>query len=110
MIKIYKNIFKKTSFKFNCSPAEMVFRAQQNEMNDFFSLSKSPNRIIKIRNFTLVLSKAGLWIRIRIRIGSKFRDFVDPDPDPGARKLRNFSGKMQFLVIFIKNIFTTEKL
>jgi hypothetical protein len=23
-----------------------------------------------------------------------------PDPDPGARKLRNFSGKMHFLVIF----------
>jgi hypothetical protein len=38
------------------------------------------------------------WIRIqrlvwiRIRIGN-------PDPDPGARKLRNFSGKMHFLVI-----------
>jgi hypothetical protein len=31
--------------------------------------------------------KTGLWIRI----GSGFRDFVDPDP--GARKLRNFSGK-----------------
>jgi hypothetical protein len=25
---------------------------------------------------------AGLWIRIRIRIGSGFRSFVDPDPDP----------------------------
>jgi hypothetical protein len=37
----------------------------------------------------------GLWIRI----GSGFREFVDPDPDPGARKLRNFSGKMHFLVI-----------
>jgi hypothetical protein len=24
---------------------------------------------------------------------------VDPDPDPGARKLRNFNGKMHFLVI-----------
>jgi hypothetical protein len=23
-----------------------------------------------------------------------------PDPDPGARKLRNFCGKMHFLVIF----------
>jgi hypothetical protein len=31
-----------------------------------------------------------------------------PDPDPGARKLRNFSGKMPFLVIFNKN-FTTKK-
>jgi hypothetical protein len=25
-----------------------------------------------------------------------------PDPDPGARKLRNFSGKMHFLVFFKK--------
>jgi hypothetical protein len=32
-----------------------------------------------------------VWIRIRIG---------NPDPDPGARKLRNFSGKMHFLVIF----------
>jgi hypothetical protein len=39
-----------------------------------------------------------LLIRIRIR-----------NPDPGARKLRNFSGKMQFLVIFYKN-FTTIKI
>jgi hypothetical protein len=30
------------------------------------------------------------------------------DPDPGARKLRNFSGKMHFLVIF-KKFFTTKK-
>jgi hypothetical protein len=38
--------------------------------------------------------------------GSGFSDFVDPDPignpdpdtDPGARKRRNFSGKMHFLV------------
>jgi hypothetical protein len=36
--------------------------------------------------------QAGLWIRI-------------PDPDPGARKLRNFSGKMHFLV-FKKKITT----
>jgi hypothetical protein len=48
--------------------------------------------------------KTRLWIRIRI--GSGFSDFVDPDPywgirnpDPGARKLRKFSGKMHFLVI-----------
>jgi hypothetical protein len=40
----------------------------------------------------------GLWIRIRI--GSGFSDFVDPDP--GARKLRNISVKMHFLVIFKK--------
>jgi hypothetical protein len=32
-----------------------------------------------------------LWIRIRIG---------NPDPDPGARKWRNFGGKMHFLVIF----------
>jgi hypothetical protein len=36
-----------------------------------------------------------LWIRIRIRI-----HIGNPDPDSGARKLRNFSGKMHFLVIF----------
>jgi hypothetical protein len=32
-----------------------------------------------------------LWIRI-------------PDLDPGARKLRNFSGKVPFLAIFKKNL------
>jgi hypothetical protein len=36
-----------------------------------------------------------VWIRIRIRIGN-------PDLDPGARKLRNFSEKMNFLVILKK--------
>jgi hypothetical protein len=41
-----------------------------------------------------------LWIRICIG---------NPDPDPGARKLRNFIRKMHFLVILKKN-FTTEKL
>jgi hypothetical protein len=58
-----------------------------------------------------------LWIRIRI--GSGFSDFVDPDPywesgsriripdpDPGARKLRNISVKMHFLVILKKIIST----
>jgi hypothetical protein len=49
-------------------------------------------------------SQAGLWIRI----GSGFSDFVDPYWDPGVRKLRNFSGKLHFLVIFNKN-FTTKK-
>jgi hypothetical protein len=40
-----------------------------------------------------------LWIRIRIG-----------NPDPGARKLRNFSGKMHFLVTGIKKKkFTTKK-
>jgi hypothetical protein len=38
---------------------------------------------------------AALWIRIRIG---------NPDPDPGARKLRNFSGKMHLLVILYKTI------
>jgi hypothetical protein len=37
------------------------------------------------------------WIRFHIG-----------NPDPRARKLRNFSGKMHFLVIFYKN-FTTNK-
>jgi hypothetical protein len=40
-----------------------------------------------------------VWIRIRIG---------NPDPDPGARKLRSFSGKNALLVIFNKN-FTTKK-
>jgi hypothetical protein len=48
------------------------------------------------------------WLWIRIRIGSGFSDFVDPDLDPGARKLRNISVKMHFLVIFKKS-FTTIK-
>jgi hypothetical protein len=41
--------------------------------------------------------------------GSGFSDFVDPDPYwesgfriQGARKVRNFIGKMHFLVIFLK--------
>jgi hypothetical protein len=38
-----------------------------------------------------------LWIRIRIK-----------NPDPGARKLRNFAGKMHFLILFKTN-FTTKK-
>jgi hypothetical protein len=38
-----------------------------------------------------------LWIRIRIG-----------NPDPGARKWRNFSGKRHFLVMFLKK-FTTKK-
>jgi hypothetical protein len=42
--------------------------------------------------------------------GSGFNDFVDPDPywesRSGSRgkKIRNFSGKMHFLVIFKKNL------
>jgi hypothetical protein len=34
-----------------------------------------------------------LWIRIRIG---------NPDPDPGARKLRNFSGKNALFSYFLK--------
>jgi hypothetical protein len=41
-----------------------------------------------------------LWIRIRIG---------NPDPDAGARKLRNFSGKMHFLVIFFLTKFLPLK-
>jgi hypothetical protein len=37
----------------------------------------------------------GLWIQIRI--GSGFNDFVDPDPDPWARKMKK---KMRFLLTF----------
>jgi hypothetical protein len=71
------------------------------------------------------------WIRLLILLYSKPVPYqenrvVDPDwiriqrlcgsgsvlgiriPDPGVRKLRNFSGKMHFLVIFNKN-FTTKK-
>jgi hypothetical protein len=53
--------------------------------------------------------KAGLWIWIRI--GSGFSGFMDPDPYwgsgsririQGQENLRNFSGKMHFLVIFEK--------
>jgi hypothetical protein len=53
------------------------------------------------------LSNTGSLIS-RIRIGSGFSDFVDPirignlDPDPGARKSRNFMGKMHILVILKK--------
>jgi hypothetical protein len=41
------------------------------------------------------------WIRIQRLCGSgSVFGIRIPDPDPGARKLRNFSGKMHFLVIF----------
>jgi hypothetical protein len=43
---------------------------------------------------------AGLWIRIRI--GSGFRDFVDPDPDPGAR---NVSGKNALFSYFLTKFY-----
>jgi hypothetical protein len=41
----------------------------------------------------LDLDSVTSWIRIRIG-----------NPDPGARKLRNFSGKMHLLVIFFLNL------
>jgi hypothetical protein len=40
-----------------------------------------------------------LWIRIRIG---------NPDPYPGARKLKNFSGKMHFL-LFLKKILPLKR-
>jgi hypothetical protein len=43
------------------------------------------------------------WIRIQRLCGSgSIFGIRIPDPDPGARKLRNFSGKTPFLVIFLK--------
>jgi hypothetical protein len=47
------------------------------------------------------------WIRIQRLFGSGSVLGIRI-PDPGARKWRNFSGKMHFLVIFNKNV-TTEK-
>jgi hypothetical protein len=35
----------------------------------------------------------GLWIRIRIRIGSGFNDFVDPDTDPHRESGSRIRGK-----------------
>jgi hypothetical protein len=44
---------------------------------------------------------------IHIRIGSGFRDFVDPDPYPGARKLRKERGQdplyYMYLTVFVRN-------
>jgi hypothetical protein len=51
----------------------------------------------------------GLWIRIRI--GSGFSDFVDPDPywESGSgskgKKLRNFSGKNALFGYFLKKFY-----
>jgi hypothetical protein len=54
--------------------------------------------------------KPGLWIRIRI--GSGFRDFVDPDPywESGSRgkKIRKFQWKNE-LFRYLKKKFTTRK-
>jgi hypothetical protein len=50
----------------------------------------------------------GLWIRIRIRIGSKFSDFVDPDPywESGSRgkKINKFQWKTVLFSYFFKKI------
>jgi hypothetical protein len=62
-----------------------------------------PFRDLKESLQELPVITAGLWIRI----GSGFRDFVDPDP--GARKQRNFSGK-NALFSYLKKNFTTEKI
>jgi hypothetical protein len=57
----------------------------------------TPKHWLKHRFKIRVVDPDPDWIRIqrlvwiRIRIGN---------PDPGARKLRNFSGKMHFLIIF----------
>jgi hypothetical protein len=49
------------------------------------------------------------WIRIQRLCGSgSVLEIRIPDPDPGARKLRNIIGKMQFLVIFKKNFITKK--
>jgi hypothetical protein len=58
--------------------------------------------------------KAGLWIRIRIRIriGSGFSDFVDPDLywESGSRgkKFHKFQWKSA-LFSYLKKKFTTQK-
>jgi hypothetical protein len=56
--------------------------------------------------------QAGLWIRIRI--GSGFMDFVDPDPywESGSRgkKTKKFQWKNALFSYFFKKKFTTEKL
>jgi hypothetical protein len=53
-----------------------------------------------------LLFQAGLWIRIRI--GSRFSDFVDPDPYPrsGSRgkKIKKFQWKNALFSYFLKNL------
>jgi hypothetical protein len=57
--------------------------------------------------------KSGLWIRIRI--GSGFRDFVDPDPywesGSGSRgkKTKKFQWKNALFSYFFKKNFTAKK-
>jgi hypothetical protein len=57
--------------------------------------------------FYRVVDPDPVWIRIQRLCGSGSVWGIRI-PDPGARKLRNFIGKMHFLVIFNKN-FTTKK-
>jgi hypothetical protein len=46
------------------------------------------------------------WIRIQGLCGSgSVLGIRIPDLDPGARKLKNFSGKMHFLIIFLKKFY-----
>jgi hypothetical protein len=60
-------------------------------------------------------TKPGLWIRIRI--GSGFSDFVDPDPDPywesgsGSRgkKIKKFQWKNALFSYFFKKILPLER-
>jgi hypothetical protein len=59
--------------------------------------------------FSRVVDPDPDWIRIQRLCGSvSVLGIRIPDPDPGARKLRNISVKMHFLVILKKN-FTTIK-
>jgi hypothetical protein len=55
--------------------------------------------------------KPGLWIRIRIRIGSGFNDFVDTNPDPhwesgsrkGKKNKKNKYGTFSVNIIYFYN-------
>jgi hypothetical protein len=61
-------------------------------------VSKVKKKVLLLPSLNILKNffRSGLWIRIRIG-----------NPDPGARKLRNFSGKMDFVIIFFK--ITTKK-
>jgi hypothetical protein len=75
-------------------------------------------RVILLRsaNFTpnvfFILFFAGLWIRVRIRVGSGFNNLVDPDPywESGSKgkKIKKFQWKNALFSYFLKN-FTTKK-
>jgi hypothetical protein len=63
-----------------------------------------------VTNKTYLL-KAGLWIRIRI--GSGFSDFVDPDPywESGSRgkKIKKFQWKNPLLKLFLTKILPLKR-